>query len=72
MSFNYFKTLVTSNPEDDKSKSELVHALGLSMDSNDILWGSNDFLRDSGDFLLYSIDFLRDSSDFLAGSKAYL
>lgn len=33
--FDYFKALVTSNPEDDKSKSELVHALGLSMDSND-------------------------------------
>jgi len=33
--FEYFKNLITENPEDDKSKAELVHALGLSMDSND-------------------------------------
>jgi len=33
--FEYFKGLVNSNPEDDKSKAELVHSLGLSMDSND-------------------------------------
>ena len=33
--FEYFKDLITSNPEDDKAKAELVHALGLSMDSND-------------------------------------
>ena len=33
--FSYFKDLIAQNPEDDKSKSELVHALGLSMDSND-------------------------------------
>ena len=33
--FSYFQGLVNQNPEDDKSKAELVHALGLSMDSND-------------------------------------
>jgi len=33
--FEYFKGLIASDPEDDKSKAELVHALGLSMDSND-------------------------------------
>ena len=33
--FAYFQNLVNTNPEDDKSKAELVHALGLSMDSND-------------------------------------
>jgi coenzyme F420-reducing hydrogenase alpha subunit len=33
--FDYFKNLVSSNPEDDKSKSEMVHALSLSQDSTD-------------------------------------
>jgi len=33
--FAYFQGLIDQNPEDDKSKAELVHALGLSMDSND-------------------------------------
>ena len=33
--FNYFKDLVSTNPEDDKAKAEMIHALGLSQDAND-------------------------------------
>jgi hypothetical protein len=33
--FDYFKNLVSTNPEDDKAKSEMIHALGLSQDAND-------------------------------------
>jgi len=33
--FDYFKDLVSSNPEDDKAKAEMIHALGLSQDAND-------------------------------------
>jgi hypothetical protein len=33
--FDYFKNLVSSNPEDDKAKAEMIHALGLSQDAND-------------------------------------
>ena len=33
--FKYFKDLVSSNPEDDKAKAEMIHALGLSQDAND-------------------------------------
>tara|TARA_R110000851_G_scaffold98020_2_gene212345 strand:+ start:365 stop:700 length:336 start_codon:yes stop_codon:yes gene_type:complete len=33
--FTYFRTLVSSNPDDDKAKSEMIHALGLSQDAND-------------------------------------
>tara|TARA_Y100000310_G_scaffold120174_1_gene118916 strand:+ start:35232 stop:35570 length:339 start_codon:yes stop_codon:yes gene_type:complete len=33
--FTYFKGIVSSDPEDDKSKTEMVHALGLSQDAND-------------------------------------
>tara|TARA_R100000008_G_scaffold20079_1_gene10439 strand:- start:1242 stop:1577 length:336 start_codon:yes stop_codon:yes gene_type:complete len=33
--FEYFKNLVTANPEDDKAKAEMIHALGLSQDAND-------------------------------------
>jgi hypothetical protein len=33
--FAYFKDLVSSNPEDDKAKAEMIHALGLSQDAND-------------------------------------
>jgi hypothetical protein len=31
--FTYFKDLITNNPEDDKAKAELIHALGLSQDA---------------------------------------
>ena len=33
--FDYFKDLVSVNPEDDKAKAEMIHALGLSQDAND-------------------------------------
>jgi hypothetical protein len=33
--FSYFQTMVSSNPEDDKAKAEMIHALGLSQDAND-------------------------------------
>lgn len=33
--FEFFKAMVASNPEDDKAKTELIHALSLSMDAND-------------------------------------
>lgn len=33
--FAYFKDLVSTNPEDDKAKAEMIHALGLSQDAND-------------------------------------
>lgn len=33
--FVYFKELVTNNPDDDRAKSEMVHALGLSQTAND-------------------------------------
>jgi len=33
--FQYFKDLVGVNPEDDKAKAEMIHALGLSQDAND-------------------------------------
>ena len=33
--FEYFNGLVNSNPEDDKAKAEMIHALGLSQDAND-------------------------------------
>ncbi len=33
--FEFFKDMVLNNPEDDKAKTELIHALNLSMDAND-------------------------------------
>ena len=33
--FSYFKNMVDSDPEDDKSKSEMMTALNLSQRSND-------------------------------------
>jgi len=33
--FAYFRDLVSANPEDDKAKAEMIHALGLSQDAND-------------------------------------
>ena len=33
--YEYFKTMVDVNPEDDKSKSEMVKSLELSMSAND-------------------------------------
>jgi hypothetical protein len=33
--YEYFKSMVKCNPEDDKAKSEMVKSLQLSMDSND-------------------------------------
>ena len=33
--FQYFKHMVDSDPSDDKSKSEMIKALELSMSSND-------------------------------------
>tara|TARA_R110000851_G_scaffold2544_8_gene10313 strand:+ start:1276 stop:1611 length:336 start_codon:yes stop_codon:yes gene_type:complete len=33
--FEYFKSKVDSDPMDDKSKSEMIKALQLSMDAND-------------------------------------
>ena len=33
--FEYFKKLIDSNPEDDKAKTEMIHALGLTQDAND-------------------------------------
>ena len=33
--FEFFKGLVGTDPEDDKSKAEMIHALGLSQDAND-------------------------------------
>tara|TARA_R110000765_G_scaffold119838_1_gene215092 strand:- start:1400 stop:1720 length:321 start_codon:yes stop_codon:yes gene_type:complete len=33
--FSYYKAMVDSNPEDDKSKSEMMSALNLSQRSND-------------------------------------
>ena len=33
--FDYFKTKVDADPMDDKSKSEMIKALQLSMDAND-------------------------------------
>ena len=33
--FKYFKTIVDSTPDDDKAKTEMIHALGLSQDAND-------------------------------------
>ena len=33
--FEYFKDLVSVNPEDDKAKAEMIYALGLSQDAND-------------------------------------
>ena len=33
--FAYFKNLVDSSPDDDKAKTEMIHALGLSQDAND-------------------------------------
>ena len=33
--FEFFKNMVVDNPYDDKAKTELIHALNLSMDAND-------------------------------------
>ena len=33
--FEYFKNIINLNPEDDKAKAEMIHALGLSQDAND-------------------------------------
>jgi len=33
--FTYFKNLVDSSPDDDKAKTEMIHALGLYQDAND-------------------------------------
>ena len=33
--FDFFKGMVQSDPEDDKSKTEMVKSLQLSMDAND-------------------------------------
>jgi len=33
--YTYFKGMVDTNPEDDKSKSEMVKSLDLSMQAND-------------------------------------
>jgi len=33
--FSFFQGIISLNPEDDKAKSEMVHALGLSQDAND-------------------------------------
>lgn len=33
--YSYFKKMISLNPEDDKAKTEMLHALGLSQDAND-------------------------------------
>tara|TARA_R110000751_G_scaffold72882_1_gene147561 strand:+ start:623 stop:946 length:324 start_codon:yes stop_codon:yes gene_type:complete len=33
--FELFKNMVANNPDDDKAKPEIIHALNLSMNAND-------------------------------------